>query len=225
MSSCHAAPATPGHAPEYEQPRAGNANRRSGDLRRDPSDTSTASPAEHRIKLHGQWAMRDRQASTTASPSVAAHTKTKRDHPPEPPTQTQTETPRSNKGRRCTRHTGLLKSNWPEDLPRHGRPIHDLPRSVTISHDMVGPSIDSSRPRSLLGLERGDNLLVVLDALRPHCLHQRGGRLGGCRHRCSQCSRSRRPQAPHQTQPWALARSLAARMKAINEMGISCAPF
>ena len=89
---------------------------------------------------------------------------------------------------------------------------------------MVGPSIDSSRPRSLLGLERGDNQLVVLDALRPHCLHQRGGRLGGCRHRCSQCSRSRRPQAPHKTQPWALARSLAARMKAINEMGISCAP-
>ena len=90
---------------------------------------------------------------------------------------------------------------------------------------MVGPSIDSSRPRSLFGLERGDNLLVVLDALRPHCLHQRGGRLGGCRHRCSQCSRSRRPQAPHKTQPWALARSLAARMKAINEMGISCAPL
>ena len=48
------------------------------------------------------------------------------------------------------------------DLPRHGRPIHDLPRSPTISHDMVGPSIDSSRSRSLLGLERGENLLVSL---------------------------------------------------------------
>ena len=195
--------------------------------------------------------------NNTASPSVAAHTKTKRDHPPEPPTQTQTETPRSNKGRRCTRHTGLLKSNWPEDLPRHGPPRHDLPRSPTISHDMVRPdtiSHDLSRspttwsahrstahgPAAFLALSAATIslcpcishdlslsrcVLVVLDALRPHCLHQRGGRLGGCRHRCSQCSRSRRPQAPHQTQPWALARSLAARMKAINEMGISCAPF
>jgi hypothetical protein len=38
---------------------------------------------------HGScsWAM--------SSPSVAAHTKTNRDHPPTPPTQTQTETPQT----------------------------------------------------------------------------------------------------------------------------------
>ena len=194
--------------------------------------------------------MRDRpnEASTTASPSLIPIRRCSHQDQERPPPVPRPSHINSNRDYTIKQGPSLHQTHWftqiqlaggspttwsaqtrsptiSHDLPRHGPPRHDLPRSFTISHDMVGPSIDSSRPRSLFGLERGDNLLVGLDALRPHCLHQRGGRLGGCRHRCSQCSRSRRPQAPHKTQPWALARSLAARMKAINEMGISCAPL
>jgi hypothetical protein len=39
------------------------------------------------------------------------------------PSHTNTNRDSTNKGSRCTRHTGSLKPDWPED-----------------SHDMVGPS-------------------------------------------------------------------------------------
>ena len=123
MSSCHAAPATPGHAPEYEQPRAGNANRRSGDLRRDPSDTSTASPAEHRIKLHGQWAMRDRQASTTRHPHPSLLT-------PRPRETTPPNLPHKLKQRL---HDQTRAVAAPDTL------VYSNPIGRRISHDMVGP--------------------------------------------------------------------------------------
>ena len=146
MSSCHAAPATPGHAPEYEQPRAGNANRRSGDLRRDPSDTSTASPAEHRIKLHGQWAMRDRQASTTASPSLIPIRRCSHQDQERPPPVPRPSHINSNRDYTIKQGPSLHQTHWftqiqlaggspttwsaqtrsPtifHDLPRHGRPI------------------------------------------------------------------------------------------------------
>jgi len=84
---------------------------------------------------HGScsWAM--------SSPSVAAHTKTNRDHPPTPPTQTQTETPQT---RAVAAPDTLVHSNpigrrTPTTWSAH-------PRSPTISHN-------GSRARTLLGLE------------------------------------------------------------------------
>ena len=120
-------------APEYEQPRAGNANRRSGDLRRDPSDASTASPAEHRIKLHGQWAMRDRQASTTRHP-----------HPslliPRPRETTPPNLPHKLKQRL---HDQTRAVAAPDTL------VYSNPIGRRISHDMVGPyTISHDLPRS-----------------------------------------------------------------------------
>ena len=135
-----------GHAPEYEQPRAGNANRRSGDLRRDPSDTSTASPAEHRIKLHGQGAMRDRpnEASTTASPSLIPIRRCSHQDQERPPPRTSHTN--SNRDSTIKQGPSLHQTHWftqiqlaggspttwsahtrsptiSHDLPRHGRPI------------------------------------------------------------------------------------------------------
>ena len=115
-----------------------------------------------------------------SSPSVAAHTKTNRDHPPTPPTQTQTETPQT---RAVAAPDTLVHSNpigrrTPTTWSAH-------PRSPTISHD-----IDGSRARSLLGLERADNLLWSLWCL-THSAQRRGGRLGGRRHRCKHFCRRR----------------------------------
>jgi hypothetical protein len=65
-----------------------------------PSNINTASPSPH-PSLH--------------SPSA------KRDHPPDPshhpdPSHTNSNRDSTNKVLRCTRHSGLLKSNRPEDL-------------------------------------------------------------------------------------------------------------
>ena len=134
---------TGGHAPEYEQPRAGNANRRSGDLRRDPSDASTASPAEHRIKLHGQWAMRDRQASTTRHPRPSLLI-------PRPRETTPPNLPHKLKQRL---HDQTRAVAAPDTLvysnPIGRRISHDMVGPYTISHDMVGPyTISHDLPRS-----------------------------------------------------------------------------
>ena len=185
--------------------------------------------------------MRDRQASTTRHPRPSLLIPRPRETtPPNLPHKLKQRV--HDQTRAVAAPDTLVYSN-----PIGRRISHDMVGPYTISHDLPrSPTTWSAHrstahcPAAFLALSAAKIslcpcishdlslsrcVLVVLDALRPHCLHQRGGRLGGCRHRCSQCSRSRRPQAPHQTQPWALARSLAARMKAINEMGISCAPF
>ena len=85
--------------------------------------------------------------------------------PPPDPSHTNSNRDSTNKGSRCTRHTGSLKPDWPEDSSEmtKSRPNDEIqtrlagrtpmtwsahPRSPTISHD-----IDGSRARRLVGLE------------------------------------------------------------------------
>ena len=134
-----------------------------------------------------------------------------------------------------------FQPDWPEDS-------HDLPQSPITAHEpapflalrarrqspLVLVVLDALRPPARRSLRRTQAPLIVSDCLglpliasdgrRHRCKHFCRRR---CRRRCSRCGGGARGDGSLISEwalPWALSRSLAARMKTINEMRISCAP-
>jgi len=93
---------------------------------------------------------------------IRRRTQQDQQRPPPDPSHTNSNRDSTNKGSRCTRHTGSLKPDWPEGTPTKWS-AH--PRSPTISHDTTA---HESAPFLALRARRQSPLvLVVLDALRP----------------------------------------------------------